>query len=163
MLPSMLIQKEATSKTNPIISLAKILLIALVFGGASASYGQCTPVGDQTSYGAGSWIGYVYSSINTTNPPTNAFTTTYHGYLTQPEIFNQDVGGKNGRAGEEITRRGREGGSRRKKWAGGRGERVCVCVWRSGTRARTWREITAVIADPIGHPLGMGMRAHEYR
>jgi len=92
MLPSMLIQKEATSKTNPIISLAKILLIALVFGGASASYGQCTPVGDQTSYGAGSWIGYVYSSINTTNPPTNAFTTTYHGYLTQPEIFNQDVG-----------------------------------------------------------------------
>ena len=47
MLPSMLNQNEAASKTNQIISLAKTLLIALVFGWGSASYAQCTPAGDR--------------------------------------------------------------------------------------------------------------------
>ncbi len=51
------------------------------------------PAGDQISYGNDSWIGYVYASVNTSNPPTNAFTTSYKGYITQSEIFDQDLGG----------------------------------------------------------------------
>ncbi len=54
---------------------------------------QCpTAPGDQTTYGAGLWIGYVYTGLNTSNPPTNAFTTTYRGYMTQSETFNMDLG-----------------------------------------------------------------------
>lgn len=51
------------------------------------------PIGDENSYGSGSWIGYVYAPTNSTNPPTNAFTTNYRGYLTQSDIFDQDIAG----------------------------------------------------------------------
>lgn len=55
---------------------------------------QCpTAPGDQNSYGSGLWIGYVYNAINNSNPPTNAFTITYRGYITQSEIFDLDLGG----------------------------------------------------------------------
>lgn len=50
------------------------------------------PPGDQVSYGSNSWIGYVYTSIDSANPPTNAFTSTYRGYVTQPEMFDMDLG-----------------------------------------------------------------------
>jgi len=49
-----------------------------------------TPPGDQVSYGNDSWIGYVYATINTSNPPTDAFTVPYKGYITEPETFNQN-------------------------------------------------------------------------
>lgn len=49
-----------------------------------------TPPGDQTSYGINSWIGYVYATIGTANPPADAFTVPYKGYVTEPETFNQD-------------------------------------------------------------------------
>jgi len=49
--------------------------------------------GDQISYGSNSWTGYVYASINANNPPTNAFTSTYRGYITQPEQFDMSLGG----------------------------------------------------------------------
>lgn len=50
------------------------------------------PPGDQVSYGSNSWIGYVYTSIDSANPPTNAFTSTYRGYVTQPEMFDMNLG-----------------------------------------------------------------------
>jgi hypothetical protein len=43
----------------------------------------CTPVGDETSYGNDSWIGYVY---NSSTPGTF---TTYKGTVTESEIFNR--------------------------------------------------------------------------
>jgi len=74
-------------------SIKKILFSLFFIGITITSNAQCSPIlGDQTSYGSSSWIGYVYSAINTSNPPTNAFTTTYRGYITQPEIFNMDNG-----------------------------------------------------------------------
>jgi len=42
----------------------------------------CTPTGDETSYGNGSWIGYVYNSAS-----AGAF-TTYKGIVTESETFN---------------------------------------------------------------------------
>lgn len=86
-----------TTKNNVIVRrrtrLTKLLVAVLLFGCSFVAQSQCpTSPGDQTSYGSGSWIGYVYNAINASNPPTNAFTTTYKGYITQPEIFNQDLG-----------------------------------------------------------------------
>lgn len=56
------------------------------------------PPGDQVSYGTNSWIGYVYSTIGTANPPADAFTVPYRGYITETETFNHDwaVGGPSG-------------------------------------------------------------------
>jgi hypothetical protein len=74
-------------------NLLKLLVVALLFGCSFVAQSQCsTPSGNQTTYGSGLWIGYVYDAINTLNPPTNAFTTNYKGYITQPKIFNQDLG-----------------------------------------------------------------------
>jgi hypothetical protein len=42
----------------------------------------CTPTGDETSFGNGSWIGYVYNSAS-----AGAF-TTYKGTVTEAETFN---------------------------------------------------------------------------
>ncbi|MGC4040864.1 MAG: T9SS sorting signal type C domain-containing protein [Flavobacterium sp.] len=50
------------------------------------------PAGDQTSYGNNSWIGYVYSGLDTANPPSNIATAPYRGYITQSELFDQDWG-----------------------------------------------------------------------
>lgn len=50
------------------------------------------PAGNQTSYGNGSWIGYVYASTNGGDPPSNAFTTNYVGYITQLETFDYNLG-----------------------------------------------------------------------
>lgn len=73
-------------------NLMKNFFFVLLFS-TSFALAQCpTPPGDQTTYGINSWIGYVYSTINLNNPPTNAFSTTYRGYITQPETFDQDLG-----------------------------------------------------------------------
>lgn len=58
----------------------------------STTVNVTVPAGDQLSSGSNSWIGYVYTSIDSANPPTNAFTSTYRGYLTQPEIFDMNLG-----------------------------------------------------------------------
>lgn len=68
-----------------------IVLFALL-GFGQHSNAQCIPAGDQTSYGSGSWIGYVYSNIEHANPPASPFTATYRGFVTQPEIFDQNLG-----------------------------------------------------------------------
>ncbi|GEP50237.1 hypothetical protein FNO01nite_09090 [Flavobacterium noncentrifugens] len=57
---------------------------------ASAVVTVNIPAGDQTSYGNGSWIGYVYASTEAASPPSNAFTTTYRGYITETETFNHN-------------------------------------------------------------------------
>lgn len=44
----------------------------------------CTPQGDQITYGSNSWIGYVYDNTNF---------TTYRGFITQSETFDQNFGG----------------------------------------------------------------------
>ncbi|MCG9791756.1 hypothetical protein [Flavobacterium algicola] len=48
--------------------------------------------GDEVSYGTDSWIGYVYASTNGGNPPSNAFTTSYVGYVNRDTKFDQDLG-----------------------------------------------------------------------
>jgi hypothetical protein len=79
---------------NRMVNNAKLVVALLFFGISLVSQAQCpTPPGDEVTYGVDSWIGYVYNPINTSNPPTNAFTTSYKGYITQPEMFNQDLGG----------------------------------------------------------------------
>lgn len=79
-------------KTTTIKSIVKLILFLLILF-SQKLFSQCpTPPGDQTSYGANSWIGYVYNAVNSSNPPTNAFTTTYRGYVTQADIFNLDLG-----------------------------------------------------------------------
>ncbi len=78
-----------TITTKDILKLLIFVFILLT----QKMFSQCpTPPGDQTTYGSNSWIGYVYNAINTSNPPTNAFTTTYRGYITQPDIFDMDLG-----------------------------------------------------------------------
>ncbi|NDJ00055.1 T9SS sorting signal type C domain-containing protein [Flavobacterium sp. LaA7.5] len=64
-----------------------ILLVAIFYSALSRA--QCT-FGDQSTYGSGQWIGYVYSGLDSGNPP--AMPTTYNGYVTQPEIFDQNLG-----------------------------------------------------------------------
>lgn len=58
--------------------------------GAHLVNAQCAGAqGDQTSYGNGSWIGYVYDGANT-------FTTAnYQGYITESETFDESFCGDN--------------------------------------------------------------------
>ena len=58
----------------------------------------CTPVGNQIAYGQDSWIGYVYSSSNSTapNPATNltlpiGANMSYIGRVEEPQLFNRDI------------------------------------------------------------------------
>lgn len=60
-------------------------------GASTTNFTATPPPGDQTSYGASSWIGYVYASTNGGNPPSNAFTTNYVGNITQTEIFDYNL------------------------------------------------------------------------
>lgn len=79
-------------KNITVKNVLKLIIFLLIICNTKA-IGQCpTPPGDQSSYGSGSWIGYVYNAVNNSNPPTNAFTTTYRGYITQPEIFDLNLG-----------------------------------------------------------------------
>lgn len=47
-----------------------------------------TPAGDQTSYGNESWIGYVYDGADN-------FTSSYRGFITETETFDEDFCGAN--------------------------------------------------------------------
>ena len=71
----------------------KIYLIALVvILNNSISLGQvCGTCPNQTNYGIGSWIGYVYDHNGAGNPVTNPF-ATYKGCVTETAIFNRDWG-----------------------------------------------------------------------
>ncbi|WP_298152444.1 PA14 domain-containing protein [Flavobacterium sp.] len=68
-----------------------ILLVMLFL--TNRSMAQCpTPPGDQVVGGNGSWIGYVYADTDGNNPPANAFTTTYRGFITENEQFDNNLG-----------------------------------------------------------------------
>jgi hypothetical protein len=64
----------------------------LLFFFFNLSYSQC-PIspGDQITYGDEQWIGYIYGTNNASNPPTDAFTTTYRGYIEQNSIFDLNI------------------------------------------------------------------------
>ncbi|NCC88713.1 MAG: hypothetical protein EOM05_12795, partial [Clostridia bacterium] len=47
---------------------------------------SCSPSGNQSTYGSGSWIGYAYTSNG-----SGSF-ETYLGYVTESEIFNRNMG-----------------------------------------------------------------------
>ncbi|PVD51183.1 hypothetical protein DC498_16175 [Terrimonas sp.] len=70
----------------------KILLLSFnVIVSALVVYSQCTPTGNQNTYGTGNvWIGYVYDNSNLTN---------YRGYVNQGSAsspnFDQSFGGDN--------------------------------------------------------------------
>jgi hypothetical protein len=59
---------------------------------------QCTPSGDQTTFGVNSWLGYVYSWTGTAypNPATSttlpvSATSTYIGTVTENALFDRNV------------------------------------------------------------------------
>lgn len=59
---------------------------------SATSVSVCVASGDQTTYGNGQWIGYVYQHANA-NQPSPAFQNSqYRGFQTQPEVFDQDWG-----------------------------------------------------------------------
>ena len=86
----------AIETANPFQYAVKLFAACLLFMGSfTHATAQCpTPPGDPTVYGSNSWIGYVYATIDTANPPTRAFSapTEYKGYVTQPELFDQNLG-----------------------------------------------------------------------
>jgi hypothetical protein len=86
------------SRTSKIFYLG---IIALIF--SSNLKAQCpAPDGDQVTYGANNWIGYVYfPTSNTENLPSDPFTAAYAGYLTMTSNFVQDYG-ENEIAGPHI-------------------------------------------------------------
>ncbi|SDJ94613.1 Ig-like domain-containing protein [Flavobacterium noncentrifugens] len=57
------------------------------------SHAQCpTAPGDQITAGNDTWIGYVYANTDGANPPSNCFTTTYRGYVTESTQFDHNFG-----------------------------------------------------------------------
>lgn len=73
-----------------------ILLVLACFFGFTA-FAQCpgNPPGDQSAYGQGEWIGYVYTDYAGGSPPTSPFNGTYRGYVTQPDNFELFIGAGN--------------------------------------------------------------------
>lgn len=73
----------------------KILMTFLFFATVYSTNAQCpAPATDPANYGVNAWIGAVYATIDTANPPTRPFTspTTYRGFVNQPEMFDQNLG-----------------------------------------------------------------------
>ena len=78
--------------TNSTGSTQRVWFIVDGYGGGSGTFTlnwtlttPCVPSGDQTSYGSGSWIGYVYNSS------TAGSFTTYRGTVTESETFDRDM------------------------------------------------------------------------
>ncbi|OYU80319.1 MAG: hypothetical protein CFE23_09635 [Flavobacterium sp. BFFFF1] len=68
-----------------------ILMALLMFVNKGLS--QCpNPPGDPLASGNNSWIGYVYADTNGSNPPSDAFTTTYRGFVTENDQFDESLG-----------------------------------------------------------------------
>lgn len=68
----------------------KLHLIVLLLLFSKTLFGQCpTATGDQTSYGSGSWIGYVYDGKDTYT------TTAYQGTITETANFDEGFCGDN--------------------------------------------------------------------
>ena len=67
------------------IALYCVCLLVLLTG-SHFSYAQCGTAGDQVTYGANSWIGYVYSGVDN-------FTTSYQGFVTETQNFDEGFNG----------------------------------------------------------------------
>jgi hypothetical protein len=82
------------TKTSSSNSLLLLLLVCLF--GFQAANAQCR-FGDQTSYGQGQWIGYVYNPIAANTTPTAASfaNANYVGYVVRQANFDQNLGGGN--------------------------------------------------------------------
>lgn len=69
------------------------IILCLVFSFMSFSpfnYAQCpTALGDEVTYGSGSWIGYVYDQQN------DFSTVNYQGFITETELFDESFCGNN--------------------------------------------------------------------
>jgi len=86
-----LLMKNLTNKLS--LNSLPLLLLVCLFGFQAANAQTCTPQGDQTSYGAGVWKGYVYNNVTTFAPTNAAFApANYKGYVTRSANFNQDIG-----------------------------------------------------------------------
>lgn len=70
-----------------------VLLLGMLFLLTTNAQAQtCTPQGDQTTYGQGVWLGYVYDNLVAGNPPATPFpTANYKGYITRSETFDMDL------------------------------------------------------------------------
>src|SRR5690606_3433377 len=67
-------------------SVLTLILLCLV----QVGWSQCpTAAGDETTYGADAWIGYVYDGSNTFN------TQDYQGTIDRPTVFNETFCGDN--------------------------------------------------------------------
>ncbi len=66
------------------------MFLVLAAGSANKAVAQCTPSGNQTSFGDNEWIGYVYTDVDLSGAegPSNAFTGTYAGYITPGQTFD---------------------------------------------------------------------------
>ena len=65
-------------------------LFIAFFSYTSQLYAQCpTAGGDEVTYGAGSWIGYVYDGAD------NFASTDYQGQITETELFDESFCGNN--------------------------------------------------------------------
>ncbi len=83
-----MLMKRLIPQVNLCLQPVYILLACL---SGILSYAQCTPAGDQTTYGTNQWIGYVYSDTNaylTTPATVNA--ATYRGFITEADAFDRD-------------------------------------------------------------------------
>ena len=75
----------------------RYLIFCLILGfllSTNLALSQCPKApGNENKFGDGSWIGYVYGFSNNGNPPTDTFNkSNYRGFITQPEIFDQNLG-----------------------------------------------------------------------
>lgn len=52
---------------------------------------RCVAQGDQTTFGNGQWIGYVYSNYSNYNSTPAVGNTNYQGFVTEPAIFDQNI------------------------------------------------------------------------
>jgi hypothetical protein len=71
----------------------RITLLALLFLVTPKLFFSqtCSTCPNQTDYGNGNWIGYVYDHNGSGNPVTNPF-ATYKGCVTEPANFNRNWG-----------------------------------------------------------------------
>lgn len=52
---------------------------------------KCIAQGDQTTFGNGQWIGYVYSNYSTYSSTPAVGNSNYQGFVTEPIIFNRNI------------------------------------------------------------------------
>ncbi|RFC54410.1 T9SS type A sorting domain-containing protein [Brumimicrobium aurantiacum] len=83
---------------NPVFTKIKCLLLVFLFLSsiASKSVAQtCNSGGNQTDYGTGKWIGYVYQHSSFNSPISSPESNDYRGYVIENEVFDRNNGSSN--------------------------------------------------------------------